>query len=60
MTILVFEIELSPVPIGVVHESGHGDLTIAYSVTSMKEEELSSVSIIEPLSILDEVVAMME
>jgi hypothetical protein len=30
------------------------------SVTSMKEEELSSVSVIEPLSVLDEVVAMME
>jgi hypothetical protein len=30
------------------------------SVTSMKEEELSSVSVIEPLSISDEVVVMME
>jgi hypothetical protein len=30
------------------------------SVTSMKEEELSSISVIEPLSISDEVVAMME
>jgi hypothetical protein len=29
-------------------------------VTSMKEEELSSVSVIEPLSVSDEVVAMME
>jgi hypothetical protein len=29
-------------------------------VTSMKEEELASVSIIEPLLVLDEVVAMME
>jgi hypothetical protein len=29
-------------------------------VTSMKEEELSSVLVIEPLSISDEVVAMME
>jgi hypothetical protein len=34
--------------------------TIKDSVTSMKEEELSSVSIIEPLSVSDEVVAMME
>jgi hypothetical protein len=34
--------------------------TIKDSVTSMKEEELSSISIIEPLSVLDEVVAMME
>jgi hypothetical protein len=30
------------------------------SITSTKEEELSSVSVIEPLSVLDEVVAMME
>jgi hypothetical protein len=30
------------------------------SVTSMKEEELSLVSVIEPLSHSDEVVAMME
>jgi hypothetical protein len=30
------------------------------SVTSMKEEELSLVSVIEPLSVSDEVVAMME
>jgi hypothetical protein len=34
--------------------------TIKDRVTSMKEEELSSVSVIEPLSISDEVVAMME
>jgi hypothetical protein len=34
--------------------------TMKDRVTSMKEEELSSVSIIEPLSISDEVVAMME
>jgi hypothetical protein len=34
--------------------------TIKYSVTSMKEEELSSVSIIEPLSVSDEIVSMME
>jgi hypothetical protein len=33
---------------------------IKYNITSMKEEELSSVSIIEPLSVSDEVVAMME
>jgi hypothetical protein len=30
------------------------------NVTSMKEEELSSVLVIEPLSVLDEVVTMME
>jgi hypothetical protein len=29
-------------------------------VTSMKEEYLPSISFIEPLSVLDEVVAMME
>jgi hypothetical protein len=29
-------------------------------VTSMKEEEIFSVSVIEPLSISDEVVSMME
>jgi hypothetical protein len=29
-------------------------------VTSMKEEELSSISVIEPLSVLDEVVSMIE
>ena len=29
-------------------------------VTSMKEEELSSVSVIEPPSVLDEVVAVIE
>jgi hypothetical protein len=33
---------------------------IKYSVTSMKEEELSSVSVIEPLSVSDEVVSMIE
>jgi hypothetical protein len=33
---------------------------IKYVVTSMKEEDLSSVSVIEPLSVSDEVVAMME
>jgi hypothetical protein len=27
MTIPVFEIELPPVPVGAVHESGHGDMT---------------------------------
>jgi hypothetical protein len=27
MTIPVFEIELSPVLVGAVHESGHGDMT---------------------------------
>jgi hypothetical protein len=45
-------IELSPVPFGVVHESGHGDMTtITDRVTSIKEEELPSVSMIEPLSV---------
>jgi hypothetical protein len=34
--------------------------TIKDTVTSMKEEELHSVSVIEPLLISDEVVAMME
>jgi hypothetical protein len=34
--------------------------TMKDRVTSMKEEEISSVSIIEPLSISDEVVTMME
>jgi hypothetical protein len=28
MKILVFEIELSLVPVGAVHELGHGDMTI--------------------------------
>jgi hypothetical protein len=27
MTIPIFEIELSPVTVGAVHESGHGDMT---------------------------------
>jgi hypothetical protein len=40
---------------------GHGDLTtIKDRFTSMKEEELPSVSVIEPLSVLDEVVVMIE
>jgi hypothetical protein len=40
---------------------GHGDITtIKNRVTSIKEEELPSVSVIEPLSVSDEVVAMME
>jgi hypothetical protein len=34
--------------------------TIKYRVTSLKEEELHSVSVIEPLLVSDEVVAMME
>jgi hypothetical protein len=34
--------------------------TIKDRFTSMREEELPSVSVIEPLSISDEVVAMME
>jgi hypothetical protein len=34
MKILVFEIELSPFPVGAVHELGHGDMTaIEYGVT---------------------------
>jgi hypothetical protein len=40
---------------------GHGDTTTIKDIfTSMKEEELPSVSVIEPLSVSDEVVAMME
>jgi hypothetical protein len=31
-----------------------------YRVTSMKEEELPSISVIEPLSVLDEVVSVIE
>jgi hypothetical protein len=27
MTIPIFEIDLSPVPVGAVHELGHGDMT---------------------------------
>jgi hypothetical protein len=34
--------------------------TIADIVTSIKEEELFSVSVIEPLSVSDEVVAIIE
>jgi hypothetical protein len=34
--------------------------TITYRFTSMKEKEIPSVSVIEPLSVLDEVVSMME
>jgi hypothetical protein len=34
--------------------------TMKGRVTSMKEEELSSVSVIEPLSISDEVVVVMK
>jgi hypothetical protein len=34
--------------------------TIKDRVTSMKEEELPSVSVIEPLSVSDEVVAVMK
>jgi hypothetical protein len=60
MTIPVFEIELSPVSVGAVHESGHGDMTTTNRVTSMKEKELLSVSIIEPLSVSDEVVSVIE
>jgi hypothetical protein len=33
---------------------------IKYSVTSMKEEDLSSILVIETVSVLDEVVSMME
>jgi hypothetical protein len=49
------------VAVGAVHQLGHGDMTtIKYRVTSMKEEELPSVSVIEPLLVSDEVVPMME
>jgi hypothetical protein len=49
------------VPVGVVHESVHGDMTtITDRVTSMKEEDLPSVSIIDPLLVSDEVVDVME
>jgi hypothetical protein len=42
------------VAIGALHYLGHGDMTtIKDRVTSMKEEELSLVSVIEPLSVLD-------
>jgi hypothetical protein len=34
--------------------------TMKDKVTSMKEEELASVSVIDPLSISDETIAMME
>jgi len=34
--------------------------TIKYRVTSMKEEELHSISVIETLLVSDEVVAMMD
>jgi hypothetical protein len=34
--------------------------TIKDKVTSMKEEDIPSVSVIEPLSVSDEFVAMME
>jgi hypothetical protein len=34
--------------------------TMKDKVTSMKEEELTSVSFIEPLSVLDETVVMIE
>jgi hypothetical protein len=34
--------------------------TIKYRNTSMKEEELHSISVIEPLLVSDEVVSMME
>jgi hypothetical protein len=34
--------------------------TIKYRVTSMKEEEIPSVSVIEPLSVSDEVVFVMK
>jgi hypothetical protein len=39
----------------------HGDTTtIKDRVTSMKEEEIPSISVIDPLSVSYEVVAMME
>jgi hypothetical protein len=43
---------------GAVHYLGHGDMTTMKDrVTFMREEELSSVSVIDPLSISDEVVS---
>ena len=45
--------------VGALHFLGHGDMTtITDRVTSMKEEELPSVSVIEPLSVSDEVVVV--
>jgi hypothetical protein len=60
MTIPLFEIELSPIPFGAVHELGHGDMTTIDRVTSMKEEEVLPVSVIEPLSVSDEVVVVID
>jgi hypothetical protein len=61
MKIPVFEIELSLVPVGAVHELGHGDMTtIADRFTSMKEEELHLASVVEPLLVSDEVVVVIE
>jgi hypothetical protein len=49
------------VPVDAVHWSGHGELTtLADRVTSMKEEELLSVLVIETLSVSDEAVSMIE
>jgi hypothetical protein len=48
------------VRVGVVHVSGHGDMTTVDRVTSMQEEELLSVSIIEPLLVPYEVVSVIE
>jgi hypothetical protein len=49
------------VEVGAVHYLGDGDMTtMKYRVTSMKEEELSSVLVIEPPSISDEVVIIIE
>jgi hypothetical protein len=45
------------VPVGGVHYLGHGDMTtIVDRVTSMKEEEIILVSVIEPLLVSDKVV----
>jgi hypothetical protein len=49
------------VVVGAIHQLGHGDMTTMKDrVTYMKEEELSSVSVIEPLSISDETIAMIK
>jgi hypothetical protein len=49
------------VAVGAVHYLGHGDMTtMKDSITSMKEEELSSVSFIEPLSVSDETIVVIE
>jgi hypothetical protein len=49
------------VAVGTIHYLRHRDMTtIKDRFTSMKEEEIPSVSVIEPPSILDEVVDVIE